>query len=388
MRSCCKKVDIYDIDIIRNATWDTLEEKKLRRRDYSSFVSSYSDNLSPRQIRRIAENNTSKTDLEDEVNNIADDVLSRFQNGNLDLPPITHKEKVDGMSKKVRLLGIEHPLQQVIEHILVRMLEELWSRKFCRYQYASISGRGQLKGALQIQKWTINGETKYFVKIDIKKCFPSIRHDILFRHLWHDLSRNEKLFNLLLLVLDTHCDGKVGLEIGSLLSQNLCNYIISDIYRYIESLYKFRRDKRIPLVRHQLWFMDDGLLCSNNKNDLRKAVKLVIDYAWNEWGLEIKPNWNVKTHELEPINMMGYKIYSDGSLKVKSEIYNRAKKSMNKYSASDIIQARSVTARYGHLKHAKISSINKPNGKRIDVIRVKENASKLVSEHDKKGNNI
>lgn len=385
MKSCCKDVDIYDIDTIKQATWETLEDKKLRRRDYSSFVSSYSDDLSARKVRQIAENNTSKIDLDTEVNRISEDVLDRFKNEELNLPPITHKEKIDGMNKKVRLLGIEAPIQQVIEHVLTRMLEELWSRKLCRFQFASISGRGQLKGAKQIQEWTEDGELRYFVKLDIRKCFPSIRHDVLLKHLWKDLSRNEKLFNLLLLILKTHCDGKVGLEIGSLLSQNLCNYVISDIYRYIESLHKFRRGKRIPLVKHQLWFMDDGLLGGNNKNDLYKAVNLVIEYAREEWCLEIKPNWNIKNHDIEPINMMGYKIYGDGTLKVKREIYNRAAKSMNRYSASDITQARSVTARYGHLKHAGITKIHKPNGKAIDVLRVKKNASEFVSNFDKKG---
>lgn len=200
MKSCCKNVDIYDIDVIKQATWETLEDKKLRRRDYSSFVSSYSDDLSARKVRTIAENNTSKIDLDTEVNRISEDVLDRFKNEELNLPPITHKEKIDGMNKKVRLLGIEAPIQQVIEHVLVRMLEELWSRKLCRFQFASISGRGQLKGAKQIQEWTEDGELRYFVKLDIRKCFPSIRHDVLIKHLWKDLSRNEKLFNLLLLI--------------------------------------------------------------------------------------------------------------------------------------------------------------------------------------------
>ena len=387
MKSCCKTVDILDADAINQVTWETLEDKKLRRRDYSSFVSSYSDK-SARKVQKIASKHTSKLELQDEVDAISKDIRDRFKSGNLNLPPIEHKEKLDGMNKKLRILGIEAPIQQVMEHIVVRFLDELWQRKFCRYQYASIDGRGQLRGAKQIQEWTMKDEMRYFVKIDIRKCFPSINHEIMIKHLSRDLSKNKPLLNLIISILQTHCDGVIGLEIGSLLSQNLCNYAISDIYRYAESLYKYRRDKRMPLIKHQLWFMDDGLFGGNNRNDLYKAVKMVEKYAMNTWGLEIKPNWHVKDHDLEPINMMGYKIYGDGTMKIKSEIYIRGERTLNHYSSLDIKQARSATARYGYFKHTGITEIKKPNGKTIDLNRTKRNASKFISDYDKKGQAI
>lgn len=397
MKTCCKDVDILDRDIITKYTWRALEDKKLRRRDYSSFVSSYSDLYSARQIQHIAEDHMSKELLQPEIDNIVDEVMERFYYHDLDLPPIVHKERIDGISKKVRIIAIEHPLQQVIEHVLVGLFSELWDRKIVYHQYASIQGKGQLAGAKQIARWAQEDDYEYFVKLDIRKCFPSFRHDIIMDALDRDCHKNPELLDLAEAIISTHGHGglglvdgdvyfdeEIGLEIGSLFSQYICNYVVSYIYRYIESLCRYRRDKRIPYVKHQLWFMDDCLLEGASRNNLLLAVNHASDYIEDVWGLNFKQNWHIKNHDLEPINMMGYKIYRDGTIKIKDEVFIRARRCFNNFSTRDISQARSVTSRYGYFKHTGVNELYLPNGKRIDIQRVQDKASSVISEYDRK----
>ena len=106
---------------------------------------------------------------------------------------------------------------------------------------------------------------------------------------------------------------KMGLSIGSYLSQYIANYYLSYAYHYAsEQLFKMRNTKhngkvRVRLINHVLFYMDDFLLTGSSKKDLRKAMKMLIKYICDFLGLEVKPNWKIcKVCDSEPIDMMGF----------------------------------------------------------------------------------
>lgn len=157
MKTYCKRVDPTDIETILPFVWGALDGK-LRRKDYSAFVSGYCE-FSPRQIRRMAREHElydeqGKCRLDGAVLAIAKDVAARIERRKLDLPPVRYENRKDGMSEKTREIGIEAIIQQVIEHVAVGCLNELWQKKLCPHQYASIKGKGQVKGAKAIRRWT------------------------------------------------------------------------------------------------------------------------------------------------------------------------------------------------------------------------------------------
>ena len=111
------------------------------------------------------------------------------------------------------------------------------------------------------------------MKLDVKKCFESIDHEMLMNFLKRHV-KNEKLLYLIQTLIDSF---EKGLSIGSYLSQYLCNLYMSILYHHImENLYKTRRGKRVSLVRHCLIYMDDILMTGSQKRDLKRAVGLVV----------------------------------------------------------------------------------------------------------------
>lgn len=305
MKRLCKDVDITDRGLISKAVYACLS-KKYKRNDVVKYLSQVSG-IKQEYIRCIYYRYGKKA-----MYPFTEIVISKIQNeikiGNISFPEIWYREKVDGSSGKIRRIGIQNIKQQLYDYIAVEGLKPVLKR-IGEYQYASIEGRGTVKGKEVISHWIRNRNMRYFVKLDVRKCFESIDQNKMMEYL-RRLVKNEPLLDLIELLLRSF---ERGLSIGSYLSQYLCNLYMSILYHEIkENMCRTRKgkrgNKRVNLVRHCLIYMDDILLIGPRKRDLEKAAKLTVRKA-SEMGLEIKPNYQVRQIEGNNIDMLGYKIY-------------------------------------------------------------------------------
>lgn len=287
-----------------------------------------------------------KEALDPIVELIIDAIQQEIVTGQITFPKIWYKTKVDASSGKVRRIGIQNIKQQLYDYIAVEALNPLF-RRIGEYQLASIKGRGTLKGKKTIERWVRNRSNRYFVKLDIRKCFESIPHDKLLQFIGRRI-KNPKLMELLEALIGSF---EKGLSIGSYLSQYLCNLYMSILYHYImEDMYKTRRGKRTNLAHHCLIYMDDILMTGSRKRDLEKAVKLIIQKA-QEMGLQIKPNHQVREIGGDAIDMMGYKIYRTHT-EIRGRIFLRIRRAFKKARNNlSIKTARKCLSYYGYLKH-------------------------------------
>lgn len=167
-----------------------------------------------------------------------------------------------------------------------------------------------------IQQWMRNKSLKYFAKLDIRKCYPSIPQDKLIQFLEKHI-KNDMLIWLIKELVNSF---EQGLSIGSFLSQYLCNLYLSQIYHFIGHLHKERKHKdgtrsSIRLVYHRLFYMDDILMIGVSAKDMHKAAKEVIKYC-KSLGLKVKESWFIQKMSFVDrksddvfIDMMGFRIY-------------------------------------------------------------------------------
>ena len=216
---------------------------------------------------------------------------------------------VDGMSGKIRTLGLEKMIMQLYEVLAKEAADELWTAKVGLFQVASIPGRGQAYGKKYIERWMSRDPegTKYCVQSDIKKCYPSMSHDKILEFLRRDLGKSDMLLYLFETLIGLYSEAKVqnkekdckhGIFIGSPVSKDLCNYYLSYLYHYCTNeLYemKTRRGKttRKRLIYHIMIQMDDIILFGSNKKDLHKAMLLVIEFVKSTLCLKIKDSWSL-----------------------------------------------------------------------------------------------
>ena len=351
MKRSCKDVDITDRGLISRAVYACLR-KKYKRNDTIKFLSGFTA-LTGNQIRYILHRG-GKAALRWIVERVIDSIREEIITWNISFPAIWYRIKVDGSSGKLRRIGIQNIKQQLYDYIAVEAMGPFWKR-FGEYQYASIKGRGTTKGKNVIQRWMRNPNMRYFVKLDVRKCFESIDHDKLMNFLRRHI-KNDSLLRLVKLLIDSF---EQGLSIGSYLSQYLCNAYMSIIYHQIkERMYKIRRGTRTNLVRRCLIYMDDILLIGSRKRDMEKAIKNVVALA-DDMGLEIKPNYQTKAIDGNCIDMLGFRAYRT-HVEIRKSIFIRVRRAYKKIRKAPTVRiARKCISYYGYLKYSNSRRIEK-----------------------------
>ena len=351
MKRLCKDVDITDRGLISRAVYACLKNK-YKRNDVTRYFSQVSG-LTENQIRCIHHRYGRKS-LYPIVEIIISDLQKEIISGSISFLRIWYRDKIDSSSGKVRRIGIQNIKQQLYDYIAVEGMRPVLKR-IGEYQYASIPGRGTTKGKQVISRWIKDRNMRYFVKLDVKKCFESIDHVLLIEFLKKHI-KNEKLIWLIETLIDSF---EKGLSIGSYLSQYLCNLYMSILYHYIaENLYKKRRGKRVNLTRHCLIYMDDILLIGPQKRDMEIAVKKTIKKA-DDMGLRIKDDWQIRSVDEVPIDMMGFKIYRTHT-EIRGRIFLRVRRSFRRARKSLTFRtAKKCISYYGYLKHTDSRKIQK-----------------------------
>lgn len=367
MRRYCRDVNITDLIFIQRCIYLWMQHKK-NRRDVRRFLTYYSDYTYAEICTMMDAEDYSI--LEETVERIAEDVQRRIISRKLDLPPIRFKNSYDQVAGKWRTIGIQKPIHQVFDYVAVEACKKMFMAKIGPYQMASISERGQDKGARAILKWMQLDEshTRYYGQMDIRKCYPSIPHNQIKTRFARDI-KNETLIWLICELIDAFPQ---GLSIGSYFSQFACNYYLSKAWHYaMEELCKIRKKRdgsieRVRLIYHSLFFMDDILFLGASEKDIRKAIECFADFVYKELGLEIKPGWILRRadyigkdgeHHGHYIDIMGRRIYRD-HITIRRKTYKRirrtilrAKVYVDAGNPMPLKLAHRVTSHGGHFDH-------------------------------------
>lgn len=290
MKKCCKNTDILKPGFIEHAMQEALHEK-WKRNDVLKYFKGYAPNT-PKPILKdiLASDRQYTTGL---IETAAEAIRYEIQNRCLSVEPIQYSERYDPASEKTREIGKECVKQLILDEIAREGLAELWKRKLGYHQYASIKGKGQLSGKETIEYWMRKkpAKTRYAWKGDARHCYQSVDTRRLKRMLIHDV-KNPTLLYLVFFLLDTY---KQGLNIGSGLSQFLCNYYLARAYHYVLSLHKVRkhRDGTVEtrkLAYFAIFYMDDIQIFGSREADVKMAARSLIKFLAKEYAITIKPN--------------------------------------------------------------------------------------------------
>lgn len=349
MRSYCKRMTIdYAVVEAAYGNWAANEAGKKNKwrveRDYGT-----SDNL-------IAE------------------IVEEIRTRRLTTEPIRYKERIEPTNGKVRITGIECVKQQVLNYVAVYCIRDFTKARLGFYQAASVPGKSHdfLRRAIKrkLPKY------KYWVKTDIRKCFPSIKPDDV-EKLFRKYIKSDDVLYVVGYLLSTY---KNGLNVGSYFACVAANIVLSFAYHHVEQLGKIRRGKWISLVGAQFWHMDDALFLGNSKRDLKRAVRLMSDYLNREWGLTVKP-WKVcLVGDQEPPTMGGY-AFRPNKTTVCGGTFIRARRSCSRFLRKPIVKlARRVVSYNGRLKHSDCRKYMLRSG----FLKAVKIAKRIISKHDRR----
>lgn len=198
---------------------------------------------------------------------------------------------------------------RIVHHAIMNVLEPIFVSVFTHDTYSCIKKRGIHKCMYNV-KYSLKDvkNTKYCLKLDIKKFYPNVNHAIL-KALLCKKFKDKDLLNLLYEIIDS----SKGVPIGNYLSQFLANFYLTYFDHWIKEVLK---------VKYYFRYCDDIVIFSDNKNDLHGMFRLIENYLKTELDLELKPNYQVFPISKRGLDFVGYKFYHTHILLRKS-IKNR-----------------------------------------------------------------
>lgn len=198
---------------------------------------------------------------------------------------------------------------RICQWAILQVIEPYLLKHFVKNTYSAIPGRG-IHLALHdideaIQK-DVPG-TQYCLKLDARKYYPSINHDIL-KSKYRRLFKDDDLLWLLDEIIDS-TPGDTGIPIGNYISQYSGNFYLSSFDHWM---------KEVKHVKYYFRYMDDIVVLGSSKEELHKLLNEIKEYFRKELKLTVKENWQVFPTFVRGVDFVGYRTFLNYKLLRKS----------------------------------------------------------------------
>jgi retron-type reverse transcriptase len=229
---------------------------------------------------------------------------------------------------------------RVVQHAIMNILEPIWVPVFISQTYSCIKGRG-IHGAVKHLKRDlrdVNG-TIYCLKMDIKKFYPSIDHDIL-----KAIIRKKIKDVRLLKLLDEIINSAPGIPIGNYLSQFFANLYLSYLDHWLKETKK---------IKYYYRYADDIVILSSGKQILHDLLKDINNYLRYNLKLELKKNYQIFPIDVRGIDFVGY-VFRHTHIRMRKSIkrnFCRRAAKLNRLNISDADYKRCLCSHIGWAGH-------------------------------------
>lgn len=248
---------------------------------------------------------------------------------------------------------------RIVHHAIMNLMESVFVSTFTADTYSCIKGRGIHAAVKAIRRDLRDQEgTAYCLKLDIKKFYPSVDHDILKQLLRRKIKDRDLLW-----LLDEIIDSAKGLPIGNYLSQYFANFYLTYFDHWL---------KEEKMARYYYRYADDLVILSHDKSSLHNLLSYITIYLKEHLNLTVKGNYQVFPVAARGIDFVGYKFFHTHILLRKSIKKNFARMMARRPNLPSIVSY------YGWCCHANCGNLLKTllygTDKKIQRIRDKDPA--------------
>lgn len=209
------------------------------------------------------------------------------------------RERYDSACQKTRkICVVPYWPDGVMHQLMVMVLKDVLTRGMYAWTCAAVPKRGASRAEKYIQRAIKNDPkgTKYILKLDVRKFYPSIDHGRLMTALERKV-KDQKYLRMVRSILDT-CEE--GLAIGYYICQWLANFYLEPLDRFVCQL---------DGCEYYVRYMDDLVIMGRNKKKLHKIRKAIDEFLRSELSLRVKDNWQVFPLKARPLDFVGVKQY-------------------------------------------------------------------------------
>ncbi|MDD3535177.1 MAG: reverse transcriptase/maturase family protein [Candidatus Cloacimonetes bacterium] len=255
--------------------------------------------------------------------------------------PYVQQERRCG-SKIRQIYKLPYYPDRIVHHAILQITLPIFVKNLIADTYACVPGRGIHSCAKKLSRVLRTApDARYCLKMDIKKFYPSVNHDIL-KSLVRRLIKCKPTLALIDEIIES---AESGLPIGNYLSQHLANLYLSGFDHWL------KEEKRI---KHYYRYCDDLVILGSDKDELHKLRKEIVSFLLRKLKLSVNNNWQVFPISIRGIDFLGYRFFSGYTLLRKSIALNFKRKmkliASGKMSAKAVVS--SFVSYYGWLCHA------------------------------------
>lgn len=202
---------------------------------------------------------------------------------------------------------------RIMHHAVMNVMQPIWMDIFTADTYSCIKGRGIHSCAEKLKEQLrddIQG-TKYCLKLDIKKFYPTIDHDVLKTILARKIKDKDLMW-----LLGEVIESASGVPIGNYLSQYFANLYLA----YFDHWMKEEKQ-----LKYYYRYADDIVVLAETKAELHRLFIDIEKYMEENLNLKVKENYQVFPVEKRGIDFVGYRLWHTHTLLRKKIKKNFAK---------------------------------------------------------------
>ena len=207
---------------------------------------------------------------------------------------------------------------RITHHAIMNILEPIWVSLFNKNTYSCIKNKG-IHAAAKDVKYALNSDaagTRYCLKMDIKKFYPSIDHAILKKVIRRRI-KDKRLLWLLDEIIDSTT---TGVPIGNYLSQYFANVYLAYFDHWL---------KEEKQVKYYWRYADDIVILTPDKEVLHTLLHEIRAFLHNNLNLKVKRNYQIFPVDARGIDFLGYVFYHSHILlrkSIKQKLFRRVAK--------------------------------------------------------------
>lgn len=255
--------------------------------------------------------------------NLYENILSirrKLISGNYDIGRYHYFKIYDPKERVICAASFE---ERVVHHAVMNVCHKYFEKHLIYDTYATRKDKG-IYAAIDRAHWGMK-KYGYVAKLDVRKYFDSISHDVLKLKIQRIFKDKKLLLNK---IIDSYSISEnKGIPIGNLTSQYFANYYLSFLDHYAKEVLK------VPVY---VRYMDDILLFGEDKATVKYYVANVKKFVINELGLQLKPEVLMSTDS--SVSFLGYSIYKNKILlnrRSKIRFKNKFRQYMSLYESDE-----------------------------------------------------
>ncbi len=239
---------------------------------------------------------------------------------------------------------------RIVHHLLYRYLYPLFDKTFIYDSYSCRREKGTHRAVKRLEKFSRKLSRNYHqdfwaLKLDIKKFFASVDHEILLKLIKEKVNNQDVLW-LISLVINSFSQTEAqigvrpqkGIPLGNLTSQIFANIYMNGLDQFVKHKLK---------VKYYLRYADDFIILNSKEDALYQCINTLKQFLNSKLKLELHPNKTSSRKLSWGIDFCGYVVlpyYILPRTKTKRRIFKTVTK--------EFVREQQLQSYLGYFSHA------------------------------------